>query len=118
LWVNLVTDGLPAIALGVEQAAPDVMRRPPRHPKESVFSRGLGRKIAVRGCQIGLVTSLVFMIGLYLLPAPGSDQLAQGRTMAFCTLVFSQLFFVFNCKSERYSVFEIGFLSNPYLVMR
>ncbi|NPV27708.1 MAG: calcium-transporting P-type ATPase, PMR1-type [Firmicutes bacterium] len=117
LWVNLVTDGLPAIALGLENADPDVMRRPPRHPRESVFSHGLGGKIASRGAQIGLVTLLVFLIGLFLLPARGGDQISQARTMAFCTLVFCQLFYVFDCKSEHYSVFELGFFSNPYLVL-
>lgn len=113
LWVNLVTDGLPAMALGVDNADKDIMLRKPRHPKESVFSQGLWRKIAVRGLQIGLGTLLVFVAALYLT----EGNLVLSRTMAFATLVFSQLFHVFDCKSERYSPFEVGFFSNPYLVL-
>ncbi len=112
LWVNLVTDGLPAMALGVDNPDPDIMRRKPRHPRESVFSRGLARKIISRGLYIGLGTPLVFVIALYL----GDNNLTVARTMAFTTLVFSQLFHVFDCKSEHHSVFEVGLFSNPFLV--
>jgi Ca2+-transporting ATPase len=112
LWVNLVTDGLPALALGVDPTEANCMRRPPRHPKESVFSRGLSRKIASRGAQIGFSTILVFT-GIYLL----RNDLALARTMAFCTLVFCQLFHVFDCRSENYTIFELGMLTNPYLLL-
>lgn len=113
LWVNLVTDGLPAMALGVDNPDKDIMLRKPRHPKESVFSQGLWRKIVFRGIQIGLGTLLVFVMGYYLT----DGNLVLSRTMAFATLVFSQLFHVFDCKSEKYSPFEVGFLSNPYLLV-
>ncbi len=113
LWVNLVTDGLPAMALGVDNANKDIMLRPPRHPKESVFSRGLAAKIISRGFQIGLGTLLVFSLGVWL----GDGRLTTARTMAFATLVFSQLFHVFDCKSERYSLFQVGIFSNPFLVI-
>jgi len=113
LWVNLVTDGLPAMALGVDNNAKDLMFRKPRHPKESVFSGGLGKKILVRGFQIGLATLFVFWLALQL----GGGDLVLARTMAFSTLVFSQLFHVFHCKSERYSPFEVGVLSNPALIV-
>lgn len=112
LWVNLVTDGLPAMALGVDNADSDIMYRKPRHPKESVFSHGLWRKIGSRGLQIGLGTLAVFMLANSL----SDGNLALARTMAFATLVFSQLFHVFDCKSERHPVFQVGFFSNPYLV--
>ncbi|NLT95594.1 MAG: calcium-transporting P-type ATPase, PMR1-type [Clostridia bacterium] len=112
LWVNLVTDGLPAMALGVDKAEPDIMYRKPRHPKESIFAHGLARRIAVRGTLIGVGTLLVFIIGFYL----NNMNLEIARTMAFTTLVFFQLFHVFDCRSERYSIFEIGLFSNPYLV--
>jgi Ca2+-transporting ATPase len=112
LWVNLVTDGLPALALGVDPTEANSMRRPPRHPKESVFSRGLSRKITTRGVQIGFSTILVFT-SIYLL----RNDLALARTMAFCTLVFCQLFHVFDCRSENYTIFELGILTNPYLVL-
>lgn len=111
LWVNLVTDGLPAMALGVEGAEPDIMNRPPRAPGESIFARGLARKIGVRGTIIGLGTLTVFVAALFL----GANMLAA-RTMAFSTLVFSQLFHVFDCKSEDRGIFEVGMFSNPYLV--
>jgi Ca2+-transporting ATPase len=111
LWVNLVTDGLPAMALGVDGSDPDIMRRYPRKPDESVFARGLGRKIMIRGMMIGLGTLLVFVVGLMC----GGGLLAA-RTMAFCTLVFSQLFHVFDCKSEHRGIFEVGIFSNPFLV--
>jgi len=113
LWVNLVTDGLPAMALGVDNPDRDIMARPPRHPKESIFSHGLWLKIASRGLQIGLGTLLVFVLSNYL----SNGNLILARTAAFATLVFSQLFHVFDCKSERYSVFEVGVFSNIYLVL-
>lgn len=112
LWVNLVTDGLPAMALGVDKAEPDIMKRSPRKPEESIFAGGLARKILIRGSIIGLGTLLVFIIGLWY----GVGLLAA-RTMAFTTLVFSQLFHVFDCKSERRGIFEVGIFSNPYLVI-
>lgn len=112
LWVNLVTDGLPAMALGVDKADPDIMYRKPRHPKESIFAHGLARRIAVRGTLIGVGTLLVFILGFYI----NNHNLLIARTMAFTALVFSQLFHVFDCRSERYSIFEVGLLSNPYLV--
>ena len=112
LWVNLVTDGLPALALGVDPTEANCMHRPPRHPKESVFSRGLSWKIGKRGVQIGLSTVLVFTY-VYLF----QNDLALARTMAFCTLVFCQLFHVFDCRSESYTIFELGLLTNPYLLL-
>ncbi|KUO57948.1 MAG: ATPase [Gracilibacter sp. BRH_c7a] len=112
LWVNLVTDGLPAMALGVDKSEPDIMKRSPRKPDESIFAGGLARKILIRGSIIGLGTLLVFIIGLWY----GVGLLAA-RTMAFATLVFSQLFHVFDCKSERRGIFEVGIFSNPFLVI-
>lgn len=111
LWVNLVTDGLPAMALGVDPREPGIMNRPPRHPKESVFSRGLSRKIIARGVQIGLSTVFIFACVHYIL-----NDLLLARTMAFCTLVFCQMFHVFDCRSEKLSIFELGFFGNKYLV--
>lgn len=112
LWVNLVTDGLPAMALGVDGIDSDIMKKSPRKPDESVFARGLGRKILIRGTMIGFGTLLVFVIGLWF----GVGLLAA-RTMAFTTLVFSQLFHVFDCKSETRGIFEVGIFSNPLLVI-
>lgn len=111
LWVNLVTDGLPAMALGVDSHDPNIMRRGPRSPRESVFSRGLTRKILLRGLQIGLSTVGVFTMSYFWY-----QDLPLARTMAFCTLVFCQLFHVYDCRSEMFNVFEIGFFSNRYLL--
>jgi len=112
LWVNLVTDGLPAMALGVDPAEPDVMRRPPRHPNESVFSRGLGRRIGIRGLMIGLLTLGLFAYDYLML-----GNLTHARTVAFATLVMSQLFHVFDARSERRSLFEVGLFTNPFLLV-
>ena len=112
LWVNLVTDGLPAMALGVDPNDADIMNRPPRNPGESVFSRGLSRKIILRGIQIGLSTLAVFS-AIYFM----KQDLALARTATFCTLVFCQMFHVFDCRSETLTIFEAGFFRNRYLVM-
>jgi Ca2+-transporting ATPase len=111
LWVNLVTDGLPAMALGVDPNDHNIMDRSPRNPRESVFSRGLSRKIVARGLQIGISTVLVFALVYF-----SRHDLAEARTMAFCTLVFNQMFHVFDCRSEMFSVFEIGLFRNKYLL--
>lgn len=111
LFVNLATDGLPAIALGVDPPDKDIMRQSPREKGESIFARGLTEKILVRGCLIGICTLLSFMIGRYY----GMD-LSTCRTLALATLVMSQLFHVFECRSERHSIFEIKIFTNKYLV--
>ena len=111
LFVNLATDGLPAIALGIDPADKDIMRQSPRDKNEGICARGLWEKIIVRGCLIGICTLLSFMVGRYY----GMD-LATCRTIALCTLVMSQLLHVFECRSERHSIFEINVLSNIYLL--
>ncbi len=111
LWVNLVTDGLPALALGVDPADDDIMDRAPREPDESVFSRGLKWKIMGQGILIGLGTLFVFLLSLRI-----GGSLAEARTMAFTNLVMVQLFFVFSCRSEDYSLLRMNLLSNVYLI--
>lgn len=110
LWMNLVTDGLPAMALGVDPHDSDIMTRRPRHPRESVFSQGMAWRIITSGTVIGLGTLAAFRCGLSM----GDVELA--RTMAFNTLVFFQLFYVFACRSESHTILEIGLLTNLYLV--
>lgn len=112
LWVNLVTDGLPAMALGLDKPEDDVMRRSPRHPKEGVFSRGLGFKIISRGLLIGVVTLVAFMITYQNNP----ENLTFARTVAFSTLVMAQLIHVFDCRSE-VSVFSRNPFENIYLLL-
>ena len=110
LLVNLVTDGLPALALGLEGSNPDIMKEKPRPADESVFSRGLAGTIVFRGLLIGLTTLLVFT---HFMRHYGD--LDTARTAALLTLVMTQLFHVFECKSETRSIFTINPLSNPSL---
>lgn len=112
LFVNLATDGLPALALGVDNSHDNIMNEPPRPKNESIFSRGLWEKILFRGTLIGISTIFTFIIGLYM----GFD-IRTCRTMTLATLVLSQLIHVFECKSETRTLFEINLLSNKYLLI-
>lgn len=111
LWVNLVTDGLPAMALGLDQPEGNLMSRKPRHPKEGVFSRGLGWKVLSRGFLIGAATLAAFMFIYYKDP----ENLAYAQTIAFATLVMAQLIHVFDCRSEK-SIFDRNPFENLYLL--
>ncbi|MED0669246.1 cation-translocating P-type ATPase [Aneurinibacillus aneurinilyticus] len=112
LWVNLVTDGLPALALGVDQPEEATMKRPPRPRNENVFARGLAWKIISRGLLIGLVTLAAFWITYEANPA----DLTRAQTVAFATLVMAQLIHVFDCRSE-ISIFSRNPLQNKYLAL-
>lgn len=112
LWVNLVTDGLPAMALGLDQPEDDVMKRKPRPVNEGVFARRLGWKIISRGFLIGISTLLAFMFIYQSDPA----NLAYAQTVAFATLIMAQLIHVFDCRSE-VSVFTRNPFENKYLVL-
>ena len=117
LWINLVTDGLPAMALGLEAPEPGIMRRKPRPRSEAIFARGLGAMVFKRGIYIAIVTLLAFTAGLVVSRWYGVEDIGVARTMALTTLVFAQLFYVFECRSERFSPFELGFFSNRFLVV-
>lgn len=110
LWVNLVTDGLPAMALGVDQAENDLMKHKPRKAKENIFARRLGWKIISRGILIGVCT-----LGAFWLTLQEGD-LVRAQTVAFATLVMAQLIHVFDCRSTR-SIFHRNLLQNKYLVL-
>ncbi len=112
LLINLVTDGLPAIALSLEPADGGVMKTPPRGANESVFSNGLLATICVRGLLIGLTTLAVF----YILYVKHGD-LSLARTGALLTLTLTQLIHVFECKSERKSLFSVSFFNNKSLLL-
>jgi Ca2+-transporting ATPase len=109
LWVNLVTDGLPGLALSAERAEPDVMRRAPRPPSESVFAHGMWQHILWVGCLIG---GLCLAVQAWAL-ATGSP---RWQTMVFTVLTLCQLWHVLAIRSERESVFAIGFASNRALL--
>ncbi|GIP32943.1 calcium-translocating P-type ATPase, SERCA-type [Paenibacillus sp. J2TS4] len=115
LWVNLVTDGLPAMALGVDQAEKDLMQHKPRSARENIFARRLGWKIISRGILIGLCTLGAFWITLRQNPGDPSH-LVKAQTVTFATLVMAQLIHVFDCRSSR-SIFHRNPLQNKYLVL-
>lgn len=109
LWMNLVTDGLPAIALGLDRPAKDCMQRPPRAPGESIFHGGMHVKIAARGIIIAACALVVFAFSLF--GAHTSE--SHARTLAFTTLVVLQLIYVFQCRTS--GVFGRGAPPNYYL---
>lgn len=109
LWVNLVTDGLPAMALGVDSAEDDLMNQRPRPAKENIFARSMGWKIISRGILIGLCTLAAFWLTLQ------QSNLQTAQTVAFATLVMAQLIHVFDCRSSK-SVFHRNIFENKYLV--
>ena len=111
LWVNLVTDSLPAIALGLDTPEKDIMEKKPRSPKKGLFADGLWAAIIFEGLMIGALALLAFSIGVNVL-----GNLTTGRTMAFAVLSISQLVHAFNMRSE-HSVFRAGLFKNPYLVL-
>jgi len=109
LWVNLVTDGLPGLALTVEPAERDTMQRPPYSPKESIFGRGMVRDILVVGLLMGLVSLGVgFFAWLRGEPA--------WQTMAFTTLTMAQMGNALAVRSERYTLWKIGLFSNRLIL--
>lgn len=109
LWVNLVTDSLPALALGVDPEEPGLMERQPRDPKKSIFADGLWLSIIFQGIIIGVVTLIAFNLGR-------RTSVEDGRTMAFITLTLSQLMHTFNVRSTDKSIFKVGLFTNKYLV--
>jgi len=110
LWINLVTDSFPALALGVEPAEKNVMNRPPRDPKESIFARGLWQHIIWVGLLMSFGTLGVMAWGLKY------DDLDHARSMVFFTLAGFQMFHVMAIRSERESIFTVGLLSNKALL--
>ncbi len=112
LWINLVTDSLPALALGMEPVEYDIMKRKPRGKNESIFSNGVGLSTALQGVMIGLLTLAAYYVGWQVLDTVHNHDV--GRTMAFAVLAFSQLIHAFNVRST-HSLFKVGFFSNRYM---
>ena len=111
LWLNLVTDSLPALALGMEPVEHSVMQEKPRSAKESLFTRGFSIRLAWQGLMVGLLTLAAYWLGEYVLTSPEMAD-ATANTMAFATLTFCQLFHAFDVRSETQSIFHIGLFSN------
>jgi Ca2+-transporting ATPase len=109
LWLNLITDGAPALALGTEKGDPDIMDQPPRPPTETIINRFMQVGILVQTVAITTVTLAAYIIGQRLYPDNG----LYAQTMAFVTLSFSELLRAYTARSERYPLFKIGVFSNP-----
>lgn len=117
LWINVVSDTLLSISLGMEPLSPDIINRKPRKKDESFFGNGLGLKIGWHGIMIGTLTFIAFTIGFYSNQQNASEAIIKANTMAFMTLAFCQFFHAFNIKSDTQSVFSIQILSNKPLVI-
>jgi len=112
LWMNLVTDGIPALALAVDPKAPDLMLRPPRRPEARLLGGGRLLSIGGEGLMLGLIALGTFSYSLYGL----HQELEQARTVTFTVMVVAQLVHGFNCRSERFSLFQLGVGTNRALV--
>lgn len=122
LWINLITDSLPAVALGMDPGDPDVMKEQPRKPKESFFAGGGVLHALGGGLMIGGLTILAFWYGYYEHGASpfdhhvSADTVEYARTMAFMVLVACQLFYSLAVRNSKKSIFQIGVFSNKYLI--
>lgn len=117
LWINLVTDSLPALALAVEPANKDLMKRKPIKPNKGIFTKGLTFRVAYQGVMIGVITLIAFLIGINTPNIGEHERIAVGQTMAFATLAFAELVHVFNVKSNKDSIFKVGILNNTKLLL-
>jgi len=113
LWLNLLTDGAPALALGLEKGEPDIMEQPPRPPDEPVINQPMRRGIAVQTVAITAATLGAFLLGQRWFPS----NLAAAQTMAFVTLSTSELLRAYTARSERYPLFQLGLWTNKYMQM-
>jgi Ca2+-transporting ATPase len=112
LWLNLITDGAPALALGTEKGDPDIMDQPPRPPGEPIINRLMQIGIIVQTVAITAVTLGAYWIGLMEHPVAEGEFNTTAATMAFVTLSFSELLRAYTARSERYPLFKIGVFSN------
>jgi len=113
LWVNLVTDGLPALALGVDPVDPHIMQRPPRKSTEAVVTKDRAILMLAQGSFIAFCSLLAFVFVLYI----EKESIARARTAAFIVLACSQLFHSFNCRSMTVSLFKLGLFTNKKLIL-
>ena len=118
LWINLVTDSLPALALAVDPAAENIMQRKPNKKGKGIFTKGMTWRVIYQGIMIGFITLIAFIVGL---ATPGvTDEAAKikiAQTMAFCVLALSELVHVFNIRDNKNSVFKTGILNNSKLIL-
>jgi Ca2+-transporting ATPase len=112
LWVNLITDSFPALALGVDPDDPDIMKEKPRDPKVGLFAGKGGFFLVLNGVIIGITTLVAFYIGTRIYP----NSLMHAQTMAFVVLSVSQLFYTLSVRHSENSMFKTGILTNKYLL--
>ena len=133
LWINIATDGLPALALGVDPVDPEIMKRQARRSAEQIVDKKLGSLIIFQGFLIAFSTLFAYLYVLYdtscatlgclhwftneVLPCALSGDLDRARTVAFCVMVTSQLFHSFNCRNARLSLFKVGVFTNKKLLL-
>ncbi|OHB42410.1 MAG: hypothetical protein A2Y11_06350 [Planctomycetes bacterium GWC2_39_26] len=134
LWINIATDGLPALALGVDPVDPDIMKRKARRSTEQIIDKKLGSLILFQGFLIAVSTLLAYLFVLYytstsipcslynwftkeVIPCCLSGDIERSRTVAFCVMVVSQLFHSFNCRNARLSLFKVGIFTNKKLLL-
>ena len=122
LWINLVTDSLPALALAFDPANKDIMNRKPNKPSNGVFTKGMTWRVIYQGVMIGLLTLGAFMIGLATTTAPidglslDESKIEVGQTMAFATLALAELVHVYNVRNNKESIFKTGIKGNSKLI--
>lgn len=117
LWLNLVTDSFPALALGREKGEPDVMRQRPRKKTESIINNKMKISIAVQSLAIFAAVFTSYLLGLKVFFVNDADPLTGARTMAFATLILAELFRAYSARSEFSSVFKLGVFSNRFMNM-
>ena len=123
LWINLITDSLPALALAFDPAKDGIMNRKPMNPKEGVFTKGNIWRIVYQGIMIGIITLSAFMIGLATTKEPidgltlDETKIEVGQTMAFVTLALSELVHVFNIRDNKKSIFRTKIFNNGKLIL-
>ena len=123
LWINLVTDSLPALALAFDPANKDIMNRKPTKPGKGVFTKGMTWRVVYQGIMIGLLTLGAFMLGLATTTEPidgltlDESKIEVGQTMAFVTLAMSELVHVFNVRNNKLSIFKTGIANNKKLLL-
>ena len=115
LWINLVTDSLPALALAEDEGAKNIMKRKPNR-SSSIFTKDVVTAITYQGILIGILTFIAFIAGIVTAQGEWAVKLSTGQTMAFLTLTFSELFHVFNVRSNKDSMFYKGMFKNKLLL--
>ena len=115
LWINLVTDSLPALALAEDEGARNIMKRKPKR-SSSIFTKDVVTAITYQGILIGILTFIAFIAGIVTAQGEWAVKLSTGQTMAFLTLTFSELFHVFNVRSNKDSMFYKGMFKNKLLL--